>query len=271
MLENSVLDISTESVMIDIDQKAEEYGTTILKLIRVKSAVGGNVKFFGNIMLVIKHYKENDTEIMAVKIASITSQSSITANLNNIAASGKLSLNKITAMVNHKTNSIDFGPSQGVLLDEFIRGKGIGTYAFNEIVLWLKKAFGEYAVNPFDFSLGEYSSETEKSIRNDFLEHFGFTIDFSDPTQTSGTAKIKKASSLKEHYNSDKIDELDIEKYVFGLIGEKYKLEKDYGELKHNYETRGTEVINGIPKSDIIKYTLGLCIAAIALLIFLLQ
>lgn len=256
--------------MPDMEQKTDEYGKTMLKLLRVQSSIGGNIKFFGNVILVIKYFKENDEEMMTVRIVCVSFQSNVTANMNNIAASEKLSINKLTAYAKHKSNSVEFGPAQGVFVEESLRGKGIGTFAMNELVKWVKSEFPEYSVTPFDFVSGDYIQDTDKKIRNQFLESFGFTISFSDPTQNSGNIKIKKVNMLKEHYNNDKIQELDIVKYVFGLITDRYKLEKDYGDLKRNYETRGEELLNGIPKSDIVKYTIICCGVAIVLMIILL-
>lgn len=256
--------------MPDMEQKTDEYGMTSLKLLRVQSSIGGNIKFFGNVILVMKYYKEGDEEMMTVRIVCVSFQSNVTANMNNIAAAEKLSINKMTASVKHKSNTIDFGPAQGVFIEESLRGKGIGTFAMNELIKWLKSDFPEYSVNPYDFVSGEYMQDTDKKIRNQFLENFGFTIAFSDPTQNNGSIKVKKANMLKEHYNSEKINEHDIVKYVFGLITDRHKLEKDYGDLKHNYETRGEELLNGIPKSDIVKYTIICCGVAIVLLILLL-
>lgn len=257
--------------MADFEQKTDEYGTTILKLVRVKSSVVGNAKFYGNVMLVIKQYKENDLEMMTVRIVSISNQSNVTANMNNIVAAEKLSINKITALANHKSNSIDFGPGQGIFIEESLRGKGIGSFAMNELVIWIKSKFTEYAINPFEFILGDMISETDKKIRNDFFENFGFTISYSDHTQNGGIIKIKKAGMLKEHYNAEKIDEMNIEKYVFGLITDKYKIEKDYTDLKQTFDTRSNELVSGIPKADIAKYTLVCCVIAIFLLVILLN
>lgn len=257
--------------MADFEQKTDEYGTTILKLIKVKSSAVGNVKFFGNVMLVIKQYSENDWEMMTVRIVSISNQSNVIANMNNIVAAEKLSINKITALANHKSNSIDFGPGQGIFIEESLRGKGIGSFAMDELIVWIKNKFPEYSVSSFEFVSGDLISETDKNIRNDFFENFGFTISYSDHTQNSGIIKIKKASMLKEHYNAEKIDEMDIEKYVLGLITDKYKIEKDYNDLKLNFDTRSNELVSGIPKSDIAKYTLLCCAIAIILLIVLLN
>ena len=46
--------------MSDFEQRTEEYGTAILKLVRVKEASGSNTRLFGNIVFSMKHYKEKD-------------------------------------------------------------------------------------------------------------------------------------------------------------------------------------------------------------------
>ena len=52
--------------MSDFEQRTEEYGTAILKLVRVKEAAGSNTRLFGNIVFSMKHYKEGDSEMMLV-------------------------------------------------------------------------------------------------------------------------------------------------------------------------------------------------------------
>ena len=42
--------------MSDFEQRTEEYGTAILKLVRVKEASGSNTRLFGNIVFSMKHY-----------------------------------------------------------------------------------------------------------------------------------------------------------------------------------------------------------------------
>lgn len=256
--------------MADFEQKTDEYGTTILKLIKVKELGGASIKFFGHIMLSIKHYKELDTEMMIVRIISLAGNSATRANISNVFASEKLSLNKFTATVNHRTNSVDFGPIQGGYIEESLRGRGIGSYAFNEIIGWLKSNFEDYAINPFEFLSPETATAEDLDMRNKFLENFGFTLGFTDVTQRSGTMKAKKVSVLKERYNAEKIEEMDIEQYVFGLINDKSDLEKSYSELKTEYAARGEELLAGIPKSEIIKYTMIGCGVILVIMILLL-
>ena len=252
--------------MADFEQKTDDYGTTILKLIRVKEVGGGSVRLFGHIMLSIKHYKESDTEMMIVRLISLAGNTMTKANLSNVAASEKLSLNKFTATVNHRTNSVDFGPVQGGYLEESLRGRGIGSFGFNELISWLKSNF---AVNPFEFLSNENASPDEIERRNKFLESFGFTLGFTDVTQKSGTMKAKKVSVLKERYNAEKIEELDIEQFVFNLINDKASLEKSYSDLKTEYAARGEELLAGIPKSEIVKYTIVGCVLVLLIMILL--
>ena len=85
--------------MSDFEQRTEEYGTAILKLVRVKEASGSNTRLFGNIVFSMKHYKENDSEMMLVRIIPVSSSSirpikSISGN-----ASDQLSINKMYALL----------------------------------------------------------------------------------------------------------------------------------------------------------------------------
>lgn len=185
-------------------------------------------------------------------------------------ANSQLSINKVYALVNHRANSIEFGPSQGMFLDDVLRNKGIGTYALNEIVVWLRENFQDYSISPFEFITPESASEEEdKDRRNKFLENFGFTLGFTDVTQRNGTLKAKKPSLIKSYVNHEKIDEIDIEQYFFNLINDKNKVEKEYGDLKVEFAARGEELLGGMPKGEIIKYTVIASIGVIVLIILL--
>lgn len=256
--------------MADFEQKTDEYGTTILKLLRVKEIGGGSIRLYGHVMLSIKHYKESDTEMMIVRFISLAGNTIARANLNNVAASEKLSLNKFSATVNHRTNSVDFGPIQGIYVEENLRGRGIASFSLNELISWLKSNFEEYTINPFEFISPDNATQEDIEGRNKFLENFGFTLGFTDVTQRSGTMKAKKVSILKEHYNSEKVEELDIEQFVFGLINDKANLERSYNELKVEYAARGEELLAGIPKSEIVKYTAVGCVVVLIILTLLL-
>ena len=255
--------------MSDFEHRAEEYGTAILKLVRVKETSGINSRLFGNIVFSIKHYKEGDNEILVVRVILVTSNSA--RPIRGVAgnANDQLSINKIFALVNHRSNSIEFGPPQGLFLDKNLRNKGIGTFALNELIIWLRENFQEYSITPFDFVTNENGEEDDKDIRNKFLENFGFNLSFTDVTQRNGTMKAKKPSLIKNYINSEKLEELDIEKFFFNLINERNKLEKDFNELKVEYAARGEELLGGMPKGDLIKYTVIGSISVLVIMLFL--
>lgn len=255
--------------MSDFEQRTEEYGTAILKLVRVKEISGVNSRLFGNIVFSMKHYKEGDNEMMLVRIIPVTSNSSRPIRAVSGNASDQLSINKVYALVNHRSNSIEFGPTQGLFLDKNLRNKGIGTFAVNELISWLRENFQEYSITPFDFVTADNADEDDRDVRNKFLENFGFNLSFTDVTQRNGTMKAKKPSLIKNYVNSEKLEELDIEKFFFNLINEKNKLEKDYNELKVEYAARGEELLGGMPKGDLIKYTVIGSISVLAIMILL--
>ncbi len=68
--------------MSDFEQRTEEYGTAILKLVRVKEATGSNTRLFGNIVFSMKHYKEGDSEMMLVRIIPVSSNEYIHYTIN---------------------------------------------------------------------------------------------------------------------------------------------------------------------------------------------
>ena len=255
--------------MSDFEQRTEEYGTAILKLVRVKEISGVNSRLFGNIVFSMKHYKEGDNEMMLVRIIPVTSNSARPIRAVSGNASDQLSINKVYELVNHRSNSIEFGPTQGLFLDKNLRNKGIGTFALNELISWLRENFQEYSITPFDFVTAVNADEDDRDVRNKFLENFGFNLSFTDVTQRNGTMKAKKPSLIKNYINSEKLEELDIEKFFFNLINEKNKLEKDYNELKVEYVARGEELLGGMPKGDLIKYTVIGSISVLAIMILL--
>lgn len=257
--------------MSDFEQRTEEYGTAILKLVRVKENAGMNSRLFGNIVFSMKHYKESDNEMMIVRVIPVTSNPTRPIRAVSGNASDQLSINKVFALVNHRSNSIEFGPSQGLVLDKNLRNKGIGSFALNELISWLRENFQEYSITPFDFVTTENADEDDREVRNKFLENFGFNLSFTDVTQRNGTMKAKKPSLLKSYINSDKLEELDIEKFFFNLINDKNRLEKEYSELKVEYAARGEELLGGMPKGDLIKYTVIGSISVLAIMILLIM
>jgi len=257
--------------MADFEQKTAEYGKTTLKIIRVKEVVMGLPRNFGTFMISENHLKEQDNEMLLIRIKSLTyANKQYVNNLYSLKADNKLSINKLFVSVNHRSESVEFGPIQGFHMEEVLRDKGIGSYILNEIISWLKQHFPTYTVEPFEFFATDTTLTDDKERRNKFLENFGFNLQFTDIAQKSGSIKIERVALIKEYTNYDKIEELDMELYIFGLVQEKNKFEKDYSELRTDYQMRGEELLGGIPKPEIIKYSIIAAIVIFIIFIYLL-
>ncbi len=258
--------------MADFELKTIEYGTTILKLVRVKEFIDGTQRLFGNILFSIRHYREQHNEMMHVRIIPLSGITKISGtNRYTIQADAKLSINKIYVNANHNNQSIEFGPLQGLLIDESIANRGIGTFAMNELVKWVKQNFEEYVVVPFEFVGTDSMTTDDKEIRIKFLENFGFNLNFSDVSRKNGSMKARRVSFLREYLNFDKVDEIEIEPYFFNLIKEKFDIDKQYNELKIDYQLRGEELLGGIQKADLIKYSIIFIAMVLAIFIFLMS
>ncbi len=255
--------------MSDIEQRTNEHGSTTLRLLRVLEPSASGMRVFGNVLLTEKRYKEEDNEMLMYIVTPLHGNLTALINAKQGSANDKLSINKITVAINHRMNSIDFGPAQGIFIEQSIRGKGVTTFVVNEMIRWLKKNFPDYTINPFEILDYENATEEGKDSRNKFLEKFGFSLSYTDITNKSGTMRAKKPAVLKEVYNSERIEELDIEHYVLGLINDRGKLEGDISKLKVELSTRGEEIFKGVTKSEFIKYTLIGCVLVIVLLVFL--
>ncbi len=255
--------------MADFEKRANEYGSTTLRLLRVLEPTGSGLRVFGNVLISERHYKEDENELLSYTITPLHGNLNALLNLKHATTNDKLSINKISVTVNHRMNSIDFGPMQGIFIEESIRGKGITTFLVNELIRWLKKNFPDYTINAFEIVEHENITEQVRDIRNKFLEKFGFSLNYTDITNRNGTMRAKKPALLKEVYNSERIEELDIEQYVLGLINDRGKMETDINTLKVELNSRGEEIFKGVTKSEFVKYTLIGCALVIILMVFL--
>ena len=75
-------------------------------------------------------------------------------------------------------------------------------------------------------------------------------------------------AELKEMYTGM---ELDIEDYVFQIVSERNKNESEINNMRAEISRMGEETFNGIPKRQLVKYTLIGCGITILLIFFLIS
>ncbi len=247
----------------DLEQKMLAYGDNNLKLIRVSEG-GTKNRFLGNILVSVRHIKDGSQEMFSVRVQPLTATA---ATLRSGAE--KLSINKFEATVNHSDRSISFGPAQGIQIEEAMQNRGIGTYALNELILALRNACPNYTFNPYEITLPEETTISQREKLIAFLSKFNIALGFSDIEQRVGTIRAGQPQQLVTHFNAEKIQELDLEEFLFQLVSDRNKNENEMNNMKAEISRMGEETFSGIPKKQLVKYTL-ICCGLTLLLIFIL-
>ena len=252
--------------MPTFEQKTLENGNAIVKLIRIIEPTNNNIRSHARILIPVKHYKENSDEMMVIRTTPLT-------GLNNKShftiSAEKLSINKLTATINHLEKTITLGPAGGLNLEDHLRGKGIGTYMMNLLVVWLKRNFSDYTILSCECSIQENAAGNNKDRFMNFITNFGLIFKPQDNLMREGIIESIKVYSLKEHKNTDKVEEVDVERFIFETVRDKTIIESKYNELKEEFDSRGKELLAGVPKTDIIKYTVIGCAAVIIIFVLI--
>ena len=247
----------------DLEQKMLMYGDNNLRLIRVIES-SGKSRFVANILISVRHIKDGSQEMFSVLIQPLTATAAILRK-----EADRLSINKFEASVNHMDRTINLGPLNGVQIEESLRDRGIGTYALNELIVALRNCCPNYTFNPYEITL---PAETTPEVRErllTFLSKFNIAMGFSDIEQRVGTIRAGQPQQLISHYNVEKIQEMNLEEFIFQMVGERYKNDNEITNLKTEISRMGEETFSGIPKKQLVKYTLiGCCVTL--LVIFLL-
>jgi len=247
----------------ELEHKMISHGDKNLKLIRLSEG-GVKNRFIGNILISRRHIKDGSQEMFSMLAQPLTA----TASTLRKEAS-KLSLNKFEATINHTDRSINLGPSTGAQIEESLQNLGLGTYMLNELIIALRSCCPSYTFNPFEITLPEKITQQERERLIAFLSKFSIAMGFSDIEQRVGTIRAGQPQQLITHYSVEKIQEVDIEDYVFQLITERNKNESEIANLKAENSRMGEETFSGIPKRQLVKYTL-ICCGITLFVIFLL-
>jgi hypothetical protein len=238
----------------ELEQKMLSHGDNNIRLVRVNEMGGSKSRFLGNLIISLRHFREGNDEIFSVRVNLVAN---IASRSNTMGE--KLSINKFEAYINHSDRTIRLGPPSGAQLEEGLQNLGIGTYAFNWLLSELKRIVPHYGFNPFEITLSETMTISSKERLVSFLTKFGINFNFVDIEQRNGTLRANTPTQIINHYNADKILELDLEEYLFSLIVERHKSETEITKMKSEIERMGEESFAGIPKKQLVKYTLIAC------------
>lgn len=122
-------------------------------------------------------------------------------------------------IVNKTAKAVKFGPKDYIIIFQSeLRGLGIGSYAFGELIRWAKPAMPEFTVDRVKVGAVDARDPVNRLRRNRFYEKHGFRGEFSDPDKTDGFYCIDRVSDLIASDVSPNWAEKDIPETVLKLL-----------------------------------------------------
>ncbi|MEQ6289263.1 hypothetical protein ACFPAG_01350 [Vogesella sp. GCM10023246] len=151
--------------------------------------------------------------------------------------------NCLQVSVDHARRMVQFGPRSGFLLSPEIANLGLTSYAYAQIIQWLKNHFADYSVPPTTLPSPEADGEEARIKRNSRLAAQGFDFEWLDSEQRSGRYFKERVGQLISSWETDKITEVPLSLLldsVARLDGEKLELQKQLNAVKQ--QERSLEV-----------------------------
>lgn len=176
-------------------------------------------------------------------------------------------------VVNKTARSVKFGPKDYIIIfQRELRGLGIGSYAFGELIRWARPKMPEFTVDRVKVGAGDARDPVNHLRRNHFYEKHGFRGEFSDPDKTDGFYYIDRVSDLIASDVSPNWVEKDIPETLFKLLDR--NLENENGLEKANAAIEVERNRNSALLERMIKYkkrarNLGFVVVLIIVLSFL--
>lgn len=171
--------------------------------------------------------------------------------------------NKFQAVINTLEKTCKIGPYNSLLLDENIRGIGIGTYAFGRLIDMLKNdGYNDYKT--LEEILTSCDAKRDSGIngprRSKFYENLGFTI----KVDVNGAGEILPErignlwnNDLVKLKNKEKIEEItsDLENFVRKALYNKFNYKTEINTLKkENKNPKETRDENRRKKISFVKF-----------------
>jgi hypothetical protein len=113
-----------------------------------------------------------------------------------------------------------------------LMGQRIGTYLFNEVVVWAKQ-WPEAQVHNIKL-LSTQAKDENKERRNRFYERFGIAFDYTSPSREEGKSRPMKVSELKLVDSWQKnIKEHNVLHYISDILSSEYEAQSKLTPYKN--------------------------------------
>ncbi|QEL55894.1 hypothetical protein [Chromobacterium paludis] len=121
--------------------------------------------------------------------------------------------------VDRPSQTVTFGPKNGVQCSPGLEGTGLDTYLFGNAIAWAKSTCPDYAISPGLITIGS-SSDEERTKKHAFYASQAFQFEWQDPAQRNALFFKDKVSKLLGVWNKDAIREFGGEEMLQMLAGQ---------------------------------------------------
>ncbi|WP_022850589.1 hypothetical protein [Limisalsivibrio acetivorans] len=245
------------------------------KLIRAKQKLPGDrERVFAYCMITTVTQKMERSESISVEILPIVKDELISNNdefgekTQQEEFNREKHVNRFSARADYASEIITITHGAKMMLNENIRGYGIGTFAFNEIIRWMIMRYPNYLIDSIHLNFLDVPTESARERAVRFLENFGFRFEFDKGSNEKGRFNVPLALNLHEHHNRTKVDELDIAMFIRQLLIERYQMEDRLRNQTavHNRQEKYMDVMD---KDKFISILLNVVGALVLLMLFI--
>ena len=100
-------------------------------------------------------------------------------------------------VVNRDERQVKFGPDGNIVVrNTDLRGLGIASYAFGELIRWAQASYADFTVHPIKVGSGDAWDPVNRERRNHFYEKHGFRGTFHDANCSDGSYSIDTVADL---------------------------------------------------------------------------
>lgn len=201
------------------------------KLIRAKRRITETKSInLAYVMLKISAEISNDEDVCSIDIIPLIKKETDSGVTYERDSSLSSLTNRFSAKADFSEQKLYFFSGDLLVLSKQIRGLGIGSYAFSYLINWASTRFPDFVVERIKFRFSDIRDQDERERLHSFYENFGF--EFEMDSENNGDYVASLCSTLKTHYNKNKIDELDIMSFLGQLLTSREQLETRVSNLE---------------------------------------
>jgi len=239
-----------------------------VKLIKAKKKSSADSEMLlGYILLELKARKTNSSDEFIIDINPIQAKTKDEIIIDGALSEAKTT-NRFAVILDQTTGNARLQAGSKMMLSENLRGSGIGSYAFSEIISWLKSNYPEAGMDDVIFYFHDVRNKNERERLLNFYEKFGFEFNFNEDSLNEGILSCEGVGSLKTYVKPDKIKELDIAAFIGSVLHDRISLENEIKRMEDTV-SKANQYMGKYNKDAALSFFMGLSGFLILVLIYL--